>query len=203
MTEDEQRRQKKHKRLWLALAVLVAILAVLIVPPLVSVSRYTSRITSLIAESLGRPVRLSSVRVRLLPRPGFVLGDLTVEEDPAFGAEPLLHATTVTAYIRMLSLWRGRLEISEGLYQGTALAVTKDARKVWASAPAGAVAKAFGYRCGAARPKPCPDTKPAAEFPLPCLTPGAGQRPPHGQLETPLRLVHDGHGLCEYSWLHL
>jgi len=89
------------------------------------------------------------------------------------------------------------------LYQGTALAVTKDARKVWASAPAGAVAKAFGYRCGAARPKPCPDTKPAAEFPLPCLTPGAGQRPPHGQLETPLRLVHDGHGLCEYSWLHL
>ncbi len=113
MTEDEQRRQKKHKRLWLALAVLVAILAVLIVPPLVSVSRYTSRITSLIAESLGRPVRLSSVRVRLLPRPGFVLGDLTVEEDPAFGAEPLLHATTVTAYIRMLSLWRGRLEISE------------------------------------------------------------------------------------------
>src|ERR1017187_6776312 len=113
MTEDKQRRQKKHKRLWLALAVLVAILAVLIVPPLVSVSRYTSRITSLIAESLGRPVRLSSVRVRLLPRPGFVLGDLTVEEDPAFGAEPLLHATTVTAYIRMLSLWRGRLEISE------------------------------------------------------------------------------------------
>ena len=113
MTEDEQRRQKRHKRLWLALAVLVAILAVLIVPPLVSVSRYTSRITSLIAESLGRPVRLSSVRVRVLPRPGFVLGDLTVEEDPAFGAEPLLHATTVTAYIRMLSLWRGRLEISE------------------------------------------------------------------------------------------
>jgi AsmA family/AsmA-like C-terminal region len=113
MTEDEQGRQKKHTRLWLALALLVAILAVLIVPPLVSVSRYTSRITSLLSDSLGRPVRLSSVRVHLLPRPGFVLDDLTVEEDPAFGVEPLLHATTVTAYIRMLSLWRGRLEISE------------------------------------------------------------------------------------------
>ncbi|HEV2486203.1 MAG TPA: AsmA family protein [Terracidiphilus sp.] len=113
MIEDEQGRQKKHRRLWLALAVLVAILAVLIVPPLVSVSRYTSRITSLMSDSLGRPVRLSSVRVRLLPRPGFVLDDLAVEEDPAFGAEPLLHASTVTANIRMLSLWRGRLEISE------------------------------------------------------------------------------------------
>ena len=76
-----------------------------------SVSRYKSRITHLISASLGRPVRLSSVEVRLLPRPGFVLTDLTVEEDPAYGAEPVLHANTVTASIRLLSLWRGRLEM--------------------------------------------------------------------------------------------
>jgi hypothetical protein len=64
------------------------------------------------AASLGRPVRLSSVELRLLPWPGFVLTDLTVEEDPAYGAEPVLHANTVTASFRLLSLWRGRLEIS-------------------------------------------------------------------------------------------
>jgi hypothetical protein len=63
------------------------------------------------AASLGRPVRLSSVEMRLLPLPGFVLYDLTVDEDPAYGAEPVLHANTVTANIRLLSLWRGRLEI--------------------------------------------------------------------------------------------
>ena len=108
MTEDGKVRQKMRGKLWLALAAL----AVLIVPPFLSVSRYKSRITSLMAASLGRPVRLSSVRVRLLPRPGFVLYDLTVEEDPAFGSEPLLHASTVTASIRLLSLWRGRLVIS-------------------------------------------------------------------------------------------
>lgn len=113
MTEDEQGGRKKHTRLWVALGVLAAIVAVLVVPPLVSMSRYTGRITGLMAASLGRPVRLSSVRARLLPRPGFVLYDLTVEEDPAFGAEPLLHATKVVASIRLLSLWRGRLEISE------------------------------------------------------------------------------------------
>jgi hypothetical protein len=111
MTEDAQPRQRKRKRLWLALAALAVILAVLIVPPLVSVSRYKSRITQLISASLGRPVRLSSVEARLLPRPGFVLTDLTVEEDPAYGAEPVLHANTVKASIRLLSLWRGRLEI--------------------------------------------------------------------------------------------
>ena len=113
MTDDEQGRQKMRRRLWLALAALVALLAVLIVPPFLSVSRYKNQITSLMAASLGRPVRLSSVSLRLLPRPGFILSDLTVEEDPAFGAEPLLHAASVTASIRLLSLWRGRLEISE------------------------------------------------------------------------------------------
>src|SRR5271157_12046 len=111
MTEDAEPRRRKHRRLWLALAAVLALLAVLIVPPLVSINRYKSQITSLMAASLGRPVRLSSVELRLLPRPGFVLTDLTVEEDPAYGAEPVLHANTVTASIRLLSLWRGRLEI--------------------------------------------------------------------------------------------
>jgi hypothetical protein len=111
MTEDLQGRQRKRKRQWLALALLAALLVALIVPPLVSVSRYKSRIAQLISASLGRPARLSSVELRLLPRPGFVLTDLTVDEDPAYGAEPLLHANSVTASIRLLSLWRGRLEI--------------------------------------------------------------------------------------------
>jgi hypothetical protein len=111
MTEKNESRQRKLKKLWIALAALAVLLAVLIVPPLVSVSRYKAQITYLISHSLGRPVRLSSVEVRLLPRPGFVLNDLTVDEDPAYGAEPVLHANTVTAPIRLLSLWRGRLEI--------------------------------------------------------------------------------------------
>ena len=114
MTEDEQeRRRAKPKWLWFSLAAVVALLAVLFVPPLVSVSRYKGQITSLIGRSLGRPARLSAVHVRLLPRPGFVLYDLVVDDNPAFGAEPVIHANTVTAPIRFLPLWRGRLEISE------------------------------------------------------------------------------------------
>ena len=109
---DEAQRPRGGSKVWLALAGVVAILAILIVPPLLSVGRYKSRITELVSASLGRSVRLSSVELRLLPWPGFVLTDLTVEEDPAFGAEPMLHASTVTAGIRILSLWRGRLEIS-------------------------------------------------------------------------------------------
>jgi len=111
MTEETKDGQRNRTRLWFALAALAAILAILIVPPFLSVSSYKSRITQLISASLGRPVRLSSVEVRLLPRPGFLLNDLTVQEDPAYGAEPVLHANSVTASIRLFSLWRGRLEI--------------------------------------------------------------------------------------------
>jgi len=131
VTDDAQPRQRKHKRLWLALAALAAILAVLIVPPLVSVSRFKSRITHLISASLGRPVRLSSVEARLLPRPGFVLNDLTVEEDPAYGAEPVLHANTVTASIRLLSLWRGRLEIDSISADEASLNLVRTASSGW------------------------------------------------------------------------
>lgn len=111
MTDEGAGQRRGRKRLAAALAVLTVLLAIVIIPPLVSVGRYKGRIAQAISASLGRPVRLSSVELRLLPRPGFVLTDLTVEEDPAYGAEPVLYASSVTASIRLFSLLRG-LQIS-------------------------------------------------------------------------------------------
>jgi hypothetical protein len=131
MTEDVQRWKKKRRRLWLALAAMVVLLALVIVPPLVSISRYKNRITQLMSESLGRPVRLSSVELRLFPVPGFVLTDLTVAEDPAYGAEPILHANTVTASIRLLSVWRGRMEIGTISVDEASLNVVRTPQGYW------------------------------------------------------------------------
>jgi hypothetical protein len=131
MTNDEQGRDRKRWRLWLVLGLAVLLLAVAIVPPMLSVSGYKSRITQLMSASLGRPVRLSSIKLRLLPRPGFVLTDLTVEEDPAYGAEPVLHASTVTASIRLLSLWRGRMEISRISVDEASLNLVRTADGRW------------------------------------------------------------------------
>lgn len=101
-----------HRRILIALIVAVLlILASVFVPPMFGIGKHKARITQLISASLGRPVSLSSVELRLLPRPGFVITDLSVAEDPAYGAEPVLHANTVTASIRLLSLLRGRLAI--------------------------------------------------------------------------------------------
>jgi hypothetical protein len=112
MIQQTQRRQGERIRLWLAFFTLAILLALVIVPPYISVSRYRIRVMQVISASVERPVRLSSIELRILPRPSFVLTDLVVEEDPAYGAEPVLHANTVTAAIRMASLWRGRLQIS-------------------------------------------------------------------------------------------
>ncbi|MGA8153537.1 MAG: AsmA family protein [Terriglobales bacterium] len=75
-------------------------------------NRLRTRIVSSISLALGRPVEVASVSLRLLPQPGFDLNGFVVEDDPAFGAEPMLRASEVTALLRLTPLLRGRLEIS-------------------------------------------------------------------------------------------
>jgi len=149
----------KRRRLWLALALLVVLLAIVVMPPMVSISRYKTRITQLLSESLGRPVRLSSVELRLLPLPGFVLTDLTVEEDPAYGAEPVLRANTVTATIRLLSLWRGHVEIATISVDEASFNVVRTAEGRWNLDPLFRTAAAKTQTAGQgklARPMPLP-----------------------------------------------
>ena len=71
-----------------------------------------NRIANSIGSALGRRVTLDNVRVHLLPRPGFDLEGLVIDDDPAFSAEPMVRAQDVSAAIRFRSLLRGRLEIA-------------------------------------------------------------------------------------------
>jgi len=71
-----------------------------------------TRIVKAMSLALGRPVQVASVQVRLLPRPGFDLKKFVILDDPSFGAEPVLRAEEVTAWLRLSSLLRGRVEIS-------------------------------------------------------------------------------------------
>jgi hypothetical protein len=98
------------KRRWAAAAALV-LLALFIVRP--GASRLKSRIITSLSAAVGRPVDLGSVHIRLLPQPGFDLENLVVYDDPAFGSEPILRASAVTADLRLRSLLRGRLEVSK------------------------------------------------------------------------------------------
>ncbi len=97
-----------RRRIWLVAAAVVLILFVL--RP--GASSLKARITSSLAAALGRPVEIGAVHIRLLPRPGFDLDNLTVYDAPVFGSEPLLRAPEVTAVLRLTSLVRGRMEIA-------------------------------------------------------------------------------------------
>lgn len=135
MTEDphsdQHGRPRSRKKLWTALALVAVIVILIVVPPLISINQYKSRITQLVSASLDRPVRLSGVELRLLPRPGFVITDLTVQEDPAYSAEPVLHANTVVADIRLWSLWRGQLRISRISVDEASLNLVRTADGRW------------------------------------------------------------------------
>lgn len=72
-----------------------------------------SRIVTSISSAVGRPVDISSVSLRFLPRPGFELDNFVVYDSPEFSAEPMMRAADVTALLRLRSLLRGKLEISQ------------------------------------------------------------------------------------------
>lgn len=106
--EGESRPKLKY---WLILSAMVLFVAAILLPPLVNIGRYQRRIANSISAGIGRPIHLSAVELRLLPRPGFEISDFRIEDDPAFSNEPLLRAPSVVAYVRLFSLWRGRLDI--------------------------------------------------------------------------------------------
>ncbi len=92
------------------LAAVVILLALFLVRP--GVSRLKARIANSISRAVARPVEIGTVHLRFLPRPGFDLENLSIDEDPAFGAEPMLRAREVVAAVRITSLLRGRLDIA-------------------------------------------------------------------------------------------
>src|SRR5205085_873733 len=104
--------RKRVSRKKIVLAMLIAIVLAVFLPPQINGARFSKRLASALSQALGRQVRIGSVKFRLLPRPGFDLYDFEVVDDPAFNAEPLLLCGQVTADLRLTALWKGRLEIA-------------------------------------------------------------------------------------------
>jgi hypothetical protein len=93
-----------------AIAAAVIVLVLFLVRP--GAERLKARITESISRAVGRPADIGSVHLRFLPQPGFDLENLVIYEDRAFGEEPMLRASEVTAVVRLTSLVRGRLDIA-------------------------------------------------------------------------------------------
>ena len=102
-----------RNRLVVGLSILLVVLILLFVPPLINVSRFQHRIERNISNSIGRNVTFDRVSLSLLPLPGFTLENFVIDEDPAFGSEPILWASQVNVTLRISSLWRRHVEFSK------------------------------------------------------------------------------------------
>jgi len=117
-TDDEtaqgtQPRSRARGRLILLVALLLVLLLIIFVPPLINVSRLQQRIAANISAALGRPVHFDHVTLTLFPLPGFTLEGFVIDEDPAFGYEPILRADQVQVTLRISSLWHSHTEFSK------------------------------------------------------------------------------------------
>jgi hypothetical protein len=100
-------------RLAALLALLAFLLLIVFLPPLFNVSRFQQRIARNISAALGRPVHFDRVSLTLLPMPGFTLEKFVIDEDPAFGSEPILRADQVGVTLRVGSLLSHHIEFSK------------------------------------------------------------------------------------------
>ena len=101
-----------RRRIAALLTVVVVVLLLAFIPPLINVSRLQQRIAHNISASIGRPVHFDRLTLGLLPSPGFTLENFVIDEDPAFGYEPILRADEVRATLRLSSFWTGHPEFS-------------------------------------------------------------------------------------------
>jgi hypothetical protein len=95
-----------------ALAVLVVV-AAMAVPYLVDTPRIQAYIATTATQALGRPVKFTSVSVRVLPLPAVELHDLEVAEDPRFGTAPFVRLGAGRVRLRLWPLLTGRVELGD------------------------------------------------------------------------------------------
>jgi hypothetical protein len=89
------------------------------------------KVADSLSTELGRRVEIAGVHIRFLPRPGLELENLTIYDNPAFGAEPLLRSPDVSAWLRVSSLLRRRIEISSLNLGDASLNLSRNSEGKW------------------------------------------------------------------------
>ena len=105
------------------------LIALLLVRP--QAERVRWRVSQSISLAVGKRIQIGSLHLRFLPRLGFELEDFVIYDDPSVGSEPLLRAQDVTASLRVISLLRGRFEISSLALTNASLNLSRDVQGKW------------------------------------------------------------------------
>src|ERR1700730_14120052 len=105
-----------RRLLWAVVWVMAPLVVLAAVVPYLPTDVLRPSIERAMQRALGRKVEIEAVSLTLfpgpLPRPGFALKGVTIQEDPRAGIEPLAYVGSLGASIRVLSLFQRRLEFS-------------------------------------------------------------------------------------------
>jgi len=126
--QPESKRRRWHTP---ALILLAVLLLCVLLPPLVNLSHFDRKISASISSSLGRPVHLDHAGIRLLPTPALTMENFSVGENPSFGNEPVVRSSSVTATLRVSSLWHRHIEISSISLDEPSINITRNAAGEW------------------------------------------------------------------------
>ena len=97
----------------IAALVVLVIVAAAVVPYLVDTPRIQAYIATTATQTLRRPVKFTSVWLRVLPLPAVELRGLEVADDPSFGAAPFLQLDTGRVRLKLGPLLTGRVELGD------------------------------------------------------------------------------------------
>jgi AsmA family/AsmA-like C-terminal region len=100
-------------------------------PAFLSAERYRLRLAAGLERILKRQVDFRTITYRLLPRPGFTIENVTVQEAPAFGAEPFAHVERIDCDLRWSSIWHGQMELSNLYLTNPNVNFVRNARGEW------------------------------------------------------------------------
>jgi hypothetical protein len=102
------------KRRWWIAALVLAVLAAAL--PFFPADLLRAPIQRALERGLGRKVEIGSVHFTIFPSwtpaPGFTLDEVTIHEDPRAGIEPFAYVDSLGASVRLLSLFKRKLEFS-------------------------------------------------------------------------------------------
>jgi hypothetical protein len=87
-------------------------LAAWLVPSYINTQRYRRGLQAGLERTLHRHVTFSRVSLQVLPRPGFVIENAAIQEDPAFGFEPFVRVDRIECDVRWQTLLGARLSFS-------------------------------------------------------------------------------------------
>lgn len=99
-----------------ALLLLVGLAAVLL-PPLVNLERYRTRLAQRVGRTLGRDVTLGALRVSFWGGIGAEARGIHIGQAAGFGAEPLMSAEALRIHVELLPLLRRQVKVASAVLE--------------------------------------------------------------------------------------